>query len=89
MRTVRILVAAAALSSAGGCAIVTSSMPSVTNATGEAWYTEAIGFMGITWGSKVWYCPPPASGPSTCKEARYVELTKEQIEAQKKAEKGE
>ena len=30
-----------------------------TKVTGEAWYTEAIGFFGITWGSKVWYCPAP------------------------------
>ncbi len=71
-----------------GCAIVTSSQPSVINATGEAWYTEAIGFMGITWGSKVWYCPPPSTGPATCKEAKMIAMTKEELEAQKQAEKG-
>ncbi len=65
----------AALSTAG-CATVTSSMPGITNATGEAWYTEATGFFGLTWGSKVWYCPPPASGQATCKEAKLVELPK-------------
>ena len=74
--------------SSGGCAMVTSSMPSITNATGEAWYTEAIGFMGITWGSRVWYCPAPtASGPATCKEAKLIEMTKEEQDAQKAADK--
>ncbi len=59
-----------------GCATVTSSMPSITNATGEAWYTEAIGFFGLTWGSKVGYCPAPASGQASCKEVELVELPK-------------
>ncbi len=76
------------LYAAGGCALVTSSMPSLINVTGEAWYTEAIGFAGMTWGSKVWYCPPPSTGPVTCKEARLVAMTKEELEAQKIAEKG-
>jgi hypothetical protein len=72
----------------GGCAIVTSSMPSYINTTGEAWYTEAIGFAGITWGSRVWYCPPPTGvGPATCKEAKLIEMTKEELEAQKAADK--
>jgi predicted alpha-1,6-mannanase (GH76 family) len=75
--------------SLGGCAVVTSSMPSLINTTGEAWYTEAIGFFGLTWGSKVWYCPPPAAGPATCKEAKLIPMTKEELDAQKKAEKGE
>jgi hypothetical protein len=72
-----------ALSLSTGCATVSSSMPSITNATGEAWYTEATGFLGITWGSKVWYCPPPTSGAATCREARLVELTKDEIEKEK------
>jgi hypothetical protein len=34
-----------------------------------------VGFLGITWGSKVWYCPAPTSaGPVTCKEAKLVPL---------------
>jgi hypothetical protein len=73
--------------STGGCAIVTSGMPSLTNTTGEAWYTEAIGFFGITWGSRVWYCPPPAAGPETCKEAKMVEMTKAELDAQKEQDK--
>jgi hypothetical protein len=81
------LVAVGALAAGSGCAIVTSSMPSSTSVTGEAWYTEAIGFIGITWGSKVWYCPPPSSGPQLCKEAKMIELTKVELGAQKAAEK--
>lgn len=89
MRTLlRAFAAASLLAAAGGCAIVTSSQASITNATGEAWYTEAIGFVGITWGSKVWYCPAPtAAGPSTCKEAKMVPLSKAELDAQKEAEK--
>ena len=81
------LVAAGGLVAGGGCAMVTSSQPSVTNATGEAWYTEAIGFVGITWGSRVWYCPPPSGGAATCKEAKMVPLTQAELDAQKAAEK--
>lgn len=88
-KAIRIALAAGALYAAGGCAVVTSSMPSTTSVTGEAWYTEAIGFFGMTWGSKVWYCPPPSNGPATCKEAKMVELTKEELDAEKKQEKGE
>jgi hypothetical protein len=88
MRILKPLLVALALST-GGCAVVTSSMPSVTNATGEAWYTEAIGFIGITWGSKVWYCPPPSNGPATCKEAKLVELTPEEKEREKKLAMGD
>ena len=78
---------AAGLMAASGCASVTSSQPSITNATGEAWYAEATGFFGMTWGSKMWYCPPPTNGPATCKEAKMVALTKEELDAQKQAEK--
>lgn len=76
-RTMRALLAAAALASSMGCAYVTSSQPSATNVTGEAWYTEATGFFGLFWGSKVYYCPAPtAAGPATCKEAKMVPLAK-------------
>jgi hypothetical protein len=68
----------------GGCVTVTSSLPASTAVTGEAWYTEATGFFGMTWGSRVWYCPAGTSGgPVTCVEAKMVELTKAQLEAQK------
>ncbi len=86
-RLIHVLVAAGLLGAAGACSVVTSSMPGMTNTTGEAWYTESKGFIGITWGSKVWYCPPPSSGPQTCKEAKMIALTKEELEAQKNAEK--
>lgn len=76
-RTMRVLLAAGALASSMGCAYVTTSMPSSTAVTGEAWYTEATGFFGIYWGSKVYYCPAPtAAGPATCKEAKLVPLPK-------------
>ncbi len=86
-RLAHVLVAAGMLAAGSGCAIVTSSQPSITNATGEGWYTEAIGFIGITWGSRVWYCPPPSGGAATCKEAKLVPLTKDELDAQKAAEK--
>lgn len=69
-----------------GCSTVTSSMAGMTNTTGEAWYTEAKGFIAIKWGSKVFYCPPPSSGPATCKEAKMIALTKAEVDAQKDAE---
>ncbi len=74
----RVLLAAGALAGLGmgtGCAYVTSSMPSATAVTGEAWYSEATGFFGMYWGSKIFYCPAPsAAGPATCKEAKLVPL---------------
>ena len=79
-----VLLISTALAGGSGCAIVTSSMPTSTAVTGEAWYTEAIGFFGLTWGSKVWFCPAATgAGPSTCTEAKLVELTKAELEAQK------
>jgi hypothetical protein len=86
-RLAHVLVAAGMLAAAGGCATVNSSLPSLTNETGEAWYTEATGFFGMTWGSKVWYCPPPSGGAATCKQAKMVELTQAELDAQKAAEK--
>jgi hypothetical protein len=76
-RMMRLLLAAGALYAAGGCAYVTSSQPSMTNVTGEAWYTEAIGFFGLFWDSHVYYCPAATSaGPVTCKEAKLVPAEK-------------
>jgi len=69
------LLAAGALAAGSGCAYVTTSGPSSTAVTGEAWYTEATGFFGMYWGSRVFYCPAPtAAGPATCKEAKLVPL---------------
>jgi hypothetical protein len=71
------LLAASALAAGSGCAYVTSSGPSTSSVTGEAWYTEATGFFGLYWGSKIFYCPAPtAAGPATCKEAKLVPLPK-------------
>ena len=80
---IRAALVAASLAGAVGCSTVTSSLPGMTNTTGEAWYTEAKGFFGMTWGSSVWYCPAAtAAGPTTCTEAKLIPLTKEQVEAQ-------
>jgi hypothetical protein len=76
-RTIQVLLAAGALASSTGCAYVTSAGPSSSSVTGEAWYTEATGFLGMYWGSKIFYCPAPTSaGPATCKEAKLVPLPK-------------
>ena len=74
-RTILGLLAAGALAGSMGCTYVTTSMPSATNVTGEAWYTEATGFFGLYWGSRVYYCPAPTeAGRATCKEAKLVPL---------------
>jgi len=86
-RLIHAFVAVGLLGAAGACSVVTSSMPTITNATGEAWYTESKGFAGITWGSKVWFCPPPTQGPGTCKQAKMIALTKEEVDAMSQAEK--
>ena len=59
-----------------GCVMVTSSIPSSTAVTGEAWYTQNTGLPmgGMGWAPKVFYCPAPSSGPATCKEAKMVPL---------------
>jgi hypothetical protein len=86
-RLIHALLAAGAIASSG-CATVLSSGNSATNVTGEAWYTEAVGFGGLTWGARVFYCPAPtAAGPQTCKQAKMIALTKEEVDAQKQAEK--
>lgn len=61
----------------GGCGAVLSSGGTYQNANGDAWYTEGTGFFGMYWGSHIYYCPPPSSGPAVCQEARYVELPKQ------------
>ena len=67
---------AGALASSG-CGAVLSNAPTLTNTNGDAWYTEGTGFMGMFWGSHVYYCPAPQAGPAECHEAKYVELPKE------------
>ena len=47
----------------GGCGAVLSSGGTYQNANGDAWYTEGTGFFGMYWGSHIYYCPPPTSGP--------------------------
>ena len=58
---------------AAGCASVNSTMPSTNTVTGEAWYGENTSFLGLTFSSRVWYCPAATSpGPITCVEAKMV-----------------
>ena len=51
-----------------GCSSVASSLPTMTTVNGDAWYTTKKMFK-----TKIFYCPPPSSGPAICTEARYVE----------------
>jgi predicted alpha-1,6-mannanase (GH76 family) len=55
--------------------IATGVLLCAQNANGDAWYTEATGFFGMTWESKVYYCPAPTSGPAHCVEARYEQTS--------------
>ncbi|MBA3547955.1 MAG: hypothetical protein H0T76_15840 [Nannocystis sp.] len=50
-----------------GCSRVVSSLPTMTTVNGDAWYTTEKLFK-----SRIYYCPPPTSGPAICTEARYV-----------------
>ena len=56
-----------------GCSTVASSMGGATNLTGDAWYTESIGFPFLSFSSSICYCYAPApKTPALCKEARLV-----------------
>lgn len=50
-----------------GCTSVVSSLPTSTAVNGDAWYTTKKMFK-----SKIFYCPPPTSGPAICTEAKYI-----------------
>ena len=73
MKTLRnALIGLLAIGSAG-CASVNSTMPSTNTVTGEAWYGENTSFLGLTFSSRVWYCPAATgSAPVTCYEAKMV-----------------
>ena len=87
-RMVLALLSAVVLYGGSGCAVVTGAMPSTGAVTGEAWYTEGKGFMGFALSSRVFYCPAvTAAGPATCKQAKMVSLTKEEMEQEKTADK--
>lgn len=63
-----------ALLGAIGCSNTTSSVSGVDSVNGEAWYVKTTSFAGLVFGSDVFYCPPPGSGPATCTQARMVPL---------------
>ncbi|MFA5127795.1 MAG: hypothetical protein WC457_02195 [Patescibacteria group bacterium] len=59
-----------------GCTSVTSSMPSVKDATGEAWYVKTTTLFGLPVQTQVFYCPNPDSGNSptaVCSEAEILD----------------
>lgn len=53
---------------ATGCTNVTSGMPGMTPATGEAWYTKDTGLPGgLVFSSTIWYCAKES--PEKCTKA--------------------
>ncbi len=55
-----------------GCSYVSSGMPGMTPATGEAWYTKDTGLGPfLIFSSKVMYCPK--DNPTKCVEAEMRE----------------
>jgi hypothetical protein len=69
---VKRLLAIAALAALAGCSNTTSSVSGVDSVNGEAWYVKTTSFVGLVFGSDVYYCPPPESGPAKCTQARMV-----------------
>jgi hypothetical protein len=66
-----LLLAGAALAALSGCANVTSGMPGMTPATGEAWYSKDVGIGMLTFSSSIYYC---SSGtPEKCVKAEMQE----------------
>jgi hypothetical protein len=53
---------------ASGCGFVTSSVPGLNVATGEAWYTKDKYFLIFPLGTDVYYCKQDAK---TCYKAQY------------------
>lgn len=50
-----------------GCTGVSSAMPSMSTATGEAWYSKDTTFLGLVLDSDVYYCSKET--PGTCRRA--------------------
>ena len=70
-KLIRATLVAGALAT-GGCGAVLSNAPTLTNTNGDAWYTEGTGFMGMFWGSHVYYCPAPSNGRNCLKSCSAV-----------------
>jgi hypothetical protein len=65
------LLAGAALAALSGCANVTSGMPGMTPATGEAWYSKDVGIGMLIFSSSIYHCPNAT--PEKCVKAEFVE----------------
>ena len=67
MKSFRVfLFCAASLSLLSGCSFIGSSQPSLTAATGEAWYTKTRYFFIFPYSQEIYYCDGKAD---VCKEA--------------------
>jgi hypothetical protein len=53
-----------------GCANVSSSMPGMTPATGEAWYSKDTSLGILALGSSIYYCSKEA--PTKCTKAEMI-----------------
>ncbi|MEZ4300877.1 MAG: hypothetical protein R3B70_38440 [Polyangiaceae bacterium] len=62
---------AGALGALSGCSNVTSGMPGMTPATGEAWYSKDSGIGMLIFSSKIYYCSK--DNPGKCQQAEFVE----------------
>ena len=65
------LLAGTALAALSGCANVTSGMPGMTPATGEAWYSKDVGIGMLIFSSSIYYCP--SASPEKCVKAESKE----------------
>lgn len=61
-----LFVGAVLLSTLSGCGFITSSQPSSTAATGEAWFTKVRVFLIFPYAKDVYYCDGKSN---VCKEA--------------------
>lgn len=66
-----VLLAGTAISALSGCSNVTSGMPGMTPATGEAWYSKDSGIGMLIFSSKIYYCS--SATPDKCVQAEMVE----------------
>lgn len=64
------ILACMALGSLAGCASVTSGMPGMTPATGEAWYSKDVGIGMLIFSSSIYYCKKDSD---KCQKAEFVE----------------
>ena len=53
-----------------GCGTVTSAMPGMSPATGEAWYSKDVGIGYLPLSSDIYYCSKEA--PTKCTKAEMV-----------------